>query len=327
MSFRKTFLILCALTLSVAFAASEPNVPYEFFTIKKSVDENRVKVVGKIVATPSSFTVQSARTTGRVLAVLNREGDHVKKRDKILQISSPDCLTIQSKKKSTGDGDGDEDDFDKATSLRMQNLDLLVQKDGCFIVADRSGVIVKRGVEVGSGFALSDSLVTIVDPKRLSAELEITEVDSLKVKTGNKVFLYLQENGVAPIQGKIARMIPIIDPVTRVSKAIVEDLPHSQFFPLESLVKAEIVIQGVDDVYSVPRTSLAFYKASQWVVKKSEKELTPIKVKVRSETENSALIQSVDAGVLKDGDQIVGKGAIFALKNSLMKGMHDEVSH
>lgn len=316
--------LLFLLVASTGYATNEAPASYEFFKVKKSIDETRVKVVGKIVATPSSFTVQSARTSGRVLSVLYREGDHVKKRERILQVSSPDCLSVKNKKADvTGD-----DDFDKATSLRQQNLDLDVSgADNCYIVADRSGVIVKRNVEVGSGFALSDALVTIVDPKRLSAELEITEVDSLKVKTGNKVYLYLQETGTSPIQSKISRMVPIIDPVTRVSKAIVEDLPHSQFFPLESLVKAEIVIKGDEEVYSVPRTALAFYKASHWVVKKTEKDLLPVKVKLRSEAENNALVQSVENGGLKDGDEIVSKGAIFALKSSLTKGMNNEISN
>lgn len=323
MNLFKVLMLGLVLFVVNSYAVNEPNVSYEFYTVKKSINETRIKVVGKIVATTSSFTVQSARTTGRILAVLNREGDHVKKKDKIFQVSSPDCLNIQNKKNEvTGD-----DDFDKATALRLQNLDLMVHNDGCFIVADRTGVIVKRSLEVGSGFALSDALVTIVDPKRLSAELEITEVDSLKIKPGNKVYLHLQENGVPPIEAKISRMVPIIDPVTRVSKAIVEDLPHSQFFPLESLVKAEIVIKGDEEVFSVPRTALAFYKANHWVVKKTEKDLQPLKVKLRSEVDANALIQPAEAGVLKDGDQIVGKGAIFALKNSLMKGMHDEVSH
>ena len=320
----KKSILLIGLMTGVSLAANEPGTQqYELYTVKKSINETRVKVVGKIVATTSSFTVQSARTTGRILSVLNREGDHVRKGDKIFQVSSPDCVNIQSKKvEATGD-----DDFDKATSLRLKNLDIIVQGSECFIVADRAGVIVKRGVEVGSGFSLSDNLVTIVDPKRLSAELEITEVDSLKIKPGNKVYLYLQENGVLPIEAKITRMVPIIDPVTRVSKAVVEDLPHSQFFPLESLVKAEIVIQGDEEVFSVPRTALAFYKAFHWVVKKTDKDLQPIKVRLRSEAESNSLIQSMDPGALKDGDQIVGKGAIFALKSSLMRGMHDEVSH
>lgn len=311
---------------AVSFAASESSINYDFITLKKSINENRVKVVGKIVATPSGYTVQSARTTGRILTVLKREGEAVKKGDKIFQVNSPDCLNVKNRAIDK-DGDGEIDDFDKVTALRMKNLDIIVQADGCYIVADRSGVIVKRGVEVGSGFNLSDSLVTIVDPKKLSAELEITEVDSLKIKPGNTVYLHFQEDGTAPIQSKITRMVPIIDPVTRVSKAIVEDLPHSQFFPLETLVKAEIAIQGSEEVYNIPRTALAFYKALYWVVKKSDKDLIPVKVRIRSEMEGNSLVQSVEPGALKEGDQIVGKGAIFALKNTLVKGMHDEVSH
>lgn len=83
------------------------------------------------------------------------------------------------------------------------------------IVAPRSGIVLRRGVTVGTAVDPSTELVTIADLSRVWVLVEVPEVDSAALSVGSEAALGFPALGALPLMAKVEFVYPTLSEQTR----------------------------------------------------------------------------------------------------------------
>ncbi len=300
-------LLLAALLTSPAVRADTVS----WAPVTEGKAQSSIKVTGRVVAKEGALKIEPARVPGRVVNILKRDGDYVRAGTALFDINSAECSSLAEEKR-VAESRALQDLID-GTNRRARQLGLELALDGCRIVATHSGTITKRQVEVGAAFNQGDPLVTLLDTKSLIVELDVPEGMLTRLSVGQKVKLSLASAAGSPQETAIEHILPTIDPSTRTSKVRLKPTVLPMRTTIDSLVFGEIVAHGEEKLLQVPAGAVVFSQNRQYVVKRAEPSPVAVPVEVMDETEGTSSL-AADAKLLKPGDEVAVKGAIFLLR-------------
>jgi len=112
------------------------------------------------------------------------------------------------------------------TAARAQLAHAATDQVRATIRAPFAGVVERRSVTQGSVVQAGDELLTIVDPRVLELEGGVAITHVLHAREGARVALRISGWGDSLFQGRIVRVAPAVDPVTRQLRVTVE-LPNT----------------------------------------------------------------------------------------------------
>ena len=216
------------ITRRVRSKANTQNVTY---TVNKETYENVIEISG-VVSAAKSQNLQ-ALSSGTVVGVYVKQGDHVKKGDVILQLDD-----------TTEKYNLERHEYDMETtritgSARQYELmktqrNALVQKIAeRKITAQFDGIIADINVAVGDALETKNTVGTLVDVSYLTADVEIAETDVSKLEVGQKV-----EFTFSAIEDKVYGTVvswPAIGSVTNRGATVVKAKVRIDEYPEEIL--------------------------------------------------------------------------------------------
>ncbi len=178
-----------------------------------------------------------------------------------------------------------------------------------------AGVVTERTAAVGLAVDSSDPLFQVVDPSRMWAELDVSEVDLGVVAVGQSVQLALDAMPERAFEGVIDYLAPSVDPQTRTALArVVLDNPDGAL-RAHMYGTALIVTDTENVVVSVP--SAAVQRAGEIhlvFVRESEDSFVARRVRVVARAGDRVRV----SGPIEAGDPVVTTGS-FLLKTETLK--------
>ncbi len=274
-----------------------------------------VRVTGRVVPREGSFSLQSARFPGRVVGLLKRDGDYVKRGDPLLEVSATECVTLREEARIAKESNLN--DMVQSVEHRRAELDLQIKGEKCMLTAAGTGTLSKRNVEIGSAFSTGDTLFQVLDTSRLTVELDIPEKDLSRIGVGSSVKFTLPSEEGASYSSKIKSIVPTLDPVTHTSKARLEMITFRHRVSLESFVSADIQTPSEVTTLLIPIASVVFVRGKFYVIKVSESKQSMVEVVVVDESSTSASVRSVKSQELRENDFVVAAGASYLAKKLL----------
>ena len=285
---------------------------YDWRPIEKSTLSSGINATGRVVPQDGALNIESARVQGRVLGILRREGELVKAGTPLYSISSSECFSLAEEKRLASSKKIVE--LSEGVAKRERQLGLKLEKDLCYAVASNSGILTKRNLESGAAFNIGDAIATTLDTKRLTIELDVPERDQSEVHRGQKVNFRFASNPSQTFTTQVQNVVPTIDPTTRTSKArlIPASLPKN--VSMDALVFGEIEVGSQELLLKIPSTALVFYHNEQYVIAGGDEHPMSVAVKVLSENDSKSAVRPLKLGMLKEGDLVATKSAIFLFK-------------
>jgi membrane fusion protein, multidrug efflux system len=123
------------------------------------------------------------------------------------------------------------------------------------IAAPISGVVTHRLIERGQLVNSSTAAFRVADVSRLEAAVGVPEREANRVGTGQAARVRVE--GQAPVQGRVARVRPVVDPASGTVQVVVEvDAQQGGGLRPGQFVNVEIVTETLDERLTVPRTAV-----------------------------------------------------------------------
>lgn len=305
----KLFLLLIATWTFVVHADERE---YEWSKVEVASSSATVKVTGRMIPQDGALNIESSRVQGRILSILKREGEKVFPGTPLFSISSAECFSLLEEKKVAKEKKISE--LSDGVAKREHGLGLTVNANDCRIVATHAGVVTKRSIESGGAFNPGDPLVTILDIRRLTSELDVPERDLGKVRTGQVVHFKLAADSNTNYTTTIVDVVPTIDATSRTTKVRLLPVKLKSASTLDALIFGEIETGTKESILRVPSEALVFSHNRQYVVKGPLEKAVAIEVTLISEEDDYSSIRPRNAGELTEGNAVATRGAIFLMK-------------
>ena len=225
-------IVLAALLFSIRLIVKKVNKQDVYYTVIKETYENVIDISGTIEA--AQLQELQALSSGTVLGVYVKEGDHVKKGDVIIQLD--DTTEVYNLEKH---------DFHMAATritgsareiklMNTERLSLLQKVADRKVSATFDGVIAALDVAVGDSLEAKDCVGTLVNVDYLTAEVEIPETDVQKLKVNQKVIFTFPAFNKAKVEGYVVGW-PAIGEVTSRGATIVKATVRIDEYPKQIL--------------------------------------------------------------------------------------------
>ena len=309
-------LILIIFTQAYAATTTSEHL-YETYVVTTGSVRNGLKVTGKIVPLENSIYFESARITGRVSAVLVKEGETIAAGKRLILINSAECLSLYQEKKTAKERNLQ--DIMNMVQIRQTQLSLDVHEDSCYIVASKGGVVTKKMVEAGSNFNLGDNLFTVIDRHALTVDLDVPERDANKVKIGQHVVVTRPSANGDTYVSSVEAIIPSLTSVSRTVKVRLKRITFRQNPTIEEFVFGEIETGEKGLLFKVPSASVVFSGDEDYVLKVVEKEFKPVEVDIVNQAGDFSFIRVKEPNLLRSGDTVIAKGAVFLFQSRFNK--------
>lgn len=256
------------------------------------------------------YDTQSAnfRTTGPVVGVYVKEGDSVKKGQKLASIDSTSYqIAVMEAENNLKKAQltGSEKDITMAEWNLKKAQNNLGYAD---IVANFDGVVAKLDVKEGSYFeAGGTAVITVVDLSKLKATVEIDEIDMQYVEVGQKVSLTFSSLPGKVVEGHVS-YIPMLGEYSSQGIGIVKvvvtiDNPPEGLTPGFSF-EGTISVAGDVEMLLIPQSAVTTGRGGVTTVQKKNADGTIESVTVSVKYLGEGYVQLV-SGNLKEGDTIV----------------------
>ncbi|MFA5839494.1 MAG: HlyD family efflux transporter periplasmic adaptor subunit [Candidatus Margulisiibacteriota bacterium] len=223
---------------------------------------------------------------GRVEEVLVVEGQWVRKGKVLARMSSTERATLLDAARAKG---GDElkywEDVYKAAP----------------IMAPISGVIIKRSMEPGQNFSVSDAVLVMSD--QLIVQAQVDETDIGRIKVGQKASIALDAYADQLIDGYVEQIAYESVTVNNVTVYYVDVRPYSvpEFFRSGMSATVNFKLSEKNNVLILPQKAVKQKGKMTYVFVKTNSEIKAMQIQAGMESEESI---EVVAG-LKDGDEVV----------------------
>lgn len=127
------------------------------------------------------------------------------------------------------------------------------QSSDAIIKAPVSGIIGKRYFEEGDMAAPSMPVVTIVQMEKVKISFDATETDLGKLAKGQKAIVSVKSFGDMTFEGKVSKISPILDPLTRMAQVeVLVDNPDKKLKP-GMYAQVEVITGTIENTVVVPR--------------------------------------------------------------------------
>jgi cobalt-zinc-cadmium efflux system membrane fusion protein len=179
------------------------------------------------------------------------------------------------------------------------------------------GTIIERKVTLGQAVERATDAFTIADTSLLWVTLDLYEKDLFRVSVGQNVELATESRPGETFHGRVAFIVPVIDPATRTAKVRLEFDNPKGLLQSGQLVTARILAQpsrGAAEVLAVPRSAVQQVEGK-----------TVVFVETGTGFERRDVLTGNSGGDrieirrgLSDGERIATRGA-FLLKSELLR--------
>ena len=245
-----------------------------------------VRMNGKIQPDERMLYSQVTHLGGRVEQLyVNFTGEPVRKGQKLASIYSPELVTAQEELFSAQKIKDVQPGLFLAAKEKLKNWKLTdsqiedilaagTPQEQFPILADVSGVVLKKKVNLGDYVMRGMALYEVADLSRVWVLFDVYESDMPWARVGSTVEFSVQSLPGKSFSGKIAFIDPVIDPVTRVATARVE--VANPGYPLKpemfasGLVKTQMTTPK--EKLLIPRSAVMWTGERSVVYVKNERE-------------------------------------------------------
>ncbi len=281
-----------------------------------------VRLNGKVETDERRIASQSSHIPGRIEKLMvSFTGEYVNKGQAIASVYSPDLVTAQEELFEAEKIKDSQPQLFSAAKEKLKNWKLsesqveeILQsgapKEQFDVLADVSGYVISRKVNLGDYISRGQTLYEIADLSRVWVLFDVYEQDMPWVKKGDKVRFNVQSLPGETFEGNISFLDPVIDPKTRVAKARI-DMSNSGL-----KLKPEMFASGTVEAklpsgggtFSVPKTAVMWTGKRSLVYVKAETE-TGVNFLMREVTLGPALGDNylIESG-LDEGEEIAVSG-------------------
>ncbi len=211
--------------------------------------------------------------------------------------------TIDQLKDSISDYDSQIDSQERTIKQKEDALDNAKENyENCFVRASFDGQIAKVNIKKGDTVSTTAPLFTLISNQKI-AEISLNEIDTAKVKVGQKATLTFDALPDLTLTGKVSE----IDTIGTVSQGVVSygvkiilDTDDERIKPGMS-VTAEIIVEFKQDVLLVPNSALKSQQNVYYV--QLMEDSTPRSQPVEVGISNDNMTEIISG--LKEGDVVV----------------------
>ncbi len=302
--------------------------------VSRSKPEKEVRLLGKVKPDERLFYTQAAHFPGRIEDLYaNFTGKKVAKGQKIAKIYSPELITAQ---KELFESIKSKDTYPllyksarnklKLWKLSDAQIEAIEQKgeivEELDVLADYSGVIINRKVELGDHVKEGGALYELADLSHIWVMFEAYEPDLPWLNINDKVTFTVQGLGNKLFKGKITYINPFVDAKTRVAEVRVElDNPSLKLLPemyANGVVKAEL--KGIKDAIIIPKSAVLWTgKRAIVYVKVPNREMPTFLYREVLLGEDLGDFYVVESG-LKEGEEIAVNGVFRIDASAQLEG-------
>jgi membrane fusion protein, copper/silver efflux system len=196
--------------------------------------EKEIRMNGKVSADERKVFSQSSHIPGRIEQLLvSYTGEQVTKGQVLAYIYSPELVTAQEELFEAYKIKDRHKELYQAARGKLMNWKLSEKQINAIIdsgavqerfpvLADVSGVVVKKKIQFGDYVKKGQSLFEVADLSRVWVLFDVYEADISWVKKGNEVKFTVQSLPGKSFKGNITFIDPVINAKTRVAKVRVE---------------------------------------------------------------------------------------------------------
>ena len=281
-----------------------------------------VRLNGKVETDERRIASQSSHIPGRIEKLMvSFTGEFVQKGQVIASVYSPDMVTAQEELFEAEKIKETQPQLFNAAKEKLKNwkltenqIEAILQSDApkeeFEVLADVSGYVTSRKVNVGEYISRGQPIYEIADLSRVWVLFDVYEQDMPWVKKGDKISFTIQSLPGENFEGTISYLDPVIDPKTRVAKARVEMANSGLRLKPEMFAsgKVEAKLTAKAGNLSVPKTAVMWTGKRSVVYVKSATE-KGVNFMLREVTLGPALGDSylVESG-LDEGEEIAVSG-------------------
>lgn len=268
-----------------ATAMALANVQTEIVGLSTPVKEIRVN--GKVFPDERLIYSQVTHLDGRVEELaINFTGESVRKGQRIAGIYSPELVTAQEELFSAQKIQDTQPGLFQAAKEKLKNWKLTDEQIESIlqsgkaqeqfpIMADVSGIVMEKKVNLGDYVSRGMPLYEITDLSRVWVLFDVYETDLSWVRIGSQVSFTISSLPGESFSGKIIFIDPVINPRTRVATARVE------IRNLKSKLKPEMFASGVvkspisngkKESLMIPKTAVMWTGSRSVVYEKKESD-------------------------------------------------------
>jgi Cu(I)/Ag(I) efflux system membrane fusion protein len=182
------------------------------------------------------------------------------------------------------------------------------------VVAPRSGVVMERGVTVGTSVDPSTTLLTIADLSSVWILAEVPEVSIQAVRVGTQAQLDFPASGRPPFPGRIAFVYPTLTERTRTLRVRIS-APNPSGALRPGLYGTVAFETGGPPVITVPRDAIVDTGLQQHVFVATGNRFEPREVTLGLQLTDRVEVRSG----LKDGERIVTAGVFLLDSESRLR--------
>ena len=257
--------------------------------VEKSKPEKEIRLLGKIRPDERLLRTQVAHLPGRIEKLyVNFTGKNVLKGQKIAQIYSPELVTAQKELFESIKSKQTYPELYQAVKNKLKLWKLTEKQiediankgeiiENLDILADYSGTVMKRNVELGDYVKEGSSLFEMANLTQMWVMFEAYETDLPWINTNDKISFTVQGEGNKLYNGKISYIDPFVDTKTRITKIRVEiSNPQLKLLPemyAKGIIKAEL--KGINNEIVIPKSAVLWTgKRAVVYVKVPHREMT-----------------------------------------------------
>jgi RND family efflux transporter MFP subunit len=243
-----------------------------------------VSVTGPIE--PIRSIAVSAMAAGTVLRVRVQEGDRVRAGQLLAELDAREVSAqLQRAEAVLARAEAD---YKRAEELRARDLNSEVELEAARsafattradaelwrtrldftrITAPAAGVITTKRVESGGGVSANEEMFVIAEDAQLVVRVQISEMDVVKLKPGRTVDVLLDAYPDARLEGRIRRIFPSADAVSRLVpvEVALERAPRGVVPRPGFLARIEFPIENRRGVMAVPTAAVGVSNGATFV--------------------------------------------------------------
>lgn len=196
--------------------------------------EKSIRLNGTVVPNEKLIKSQSAHVSGRVEQLfVNTTGEYVQKGQRLASIYSPELIAAQQELLQTLSIKESQPSLYNASVQKLKALRLSERqinaiaesgeiRESIDILADQSGIVMDKKVNVGDYLKKGEPLYTIADLSRVWVEFDAYEGDLPWIQVGDQVEFTVASLPGQKFEGKVTFISPIVNRQTRVARVRVE---------------------------------------------------------------------------------------------------------
>lgn len=281
-------------------AASDPNevsmteeamklAEIQIMVVEKSKPEKEIRLLGKIKPDERLLNTQSAHIPGRIEKLyVNFTGEKVVKGQLLAKIYSPDLVTAQKELFESIKSKTTYPELYQASKNKLKLWKLndnqieAIEKKGevvqeIDVLADYSGIVMKRNVELGNYVKEGTPLFDLADLSKVWIMFEAYETDIPWIHEGDKISFTINGEPRNTYNGRVNYIDPFVDAKTRITNVRVE-VNNSQLKLLPEMYANGIVkadLKGVKNEIIIPKSAILWTgKRAIVYVKVPNREMT-----------------------------------------------------